>query len=62
MRAEETKGTIRLSVETLKTYEALEMRVVNWTNKSDVLTTSGDEVKDFNTNWLKGFTDSSDEN
>ena len=62
MRAEEIKGTIKLSVETLKTYKALEMGVVNWTNESDVLTTSRDEVRDFNSNWLKGFTDSNDGN
>ena len=62
MRAEEIKGTIKLSVETLKTYKALEMGIVNWTNESDVLTTSRDEVRDFNSNWLKGFTDSNDGN
>lgn len=62
MRAEGIKGTIRLSVETLKPYKALEMRVVNWTNKSDVLTTSGDEVREFNKNWLNGFTNSNDGN
>ncbi len=62
MRAEETKGTMRLSVETVKPYKTLKMKVVNWTNKSDILTTSGDEVREFNKNWLTGFTDSNGEN
>ena len=58
MRAEKTRGTNRRSVETLKPYKTLKMRVVNWTNKSDVLTTSGEQVREFNTNWLDGFENS----